>query len=181
MKKLFIFCLFILTTTIFSAFKCGKDVKTPSDDLKKNEATWVRLEEDTTFFKYLEISVSIGHTAADCGNKCVKILGEQGHADCRGFGNACTRVFNARFLPGQLGEVNKLVLIDTELFGNFLEFHLPDRTFFISNPLNNSDIWLNIPDQLLVRENTNEPFVVHGIWFSEEPELENESFILFSF
>ena len=182
MKKITFFHLFVLFAIVLIALSCNKsEVPIPfdsflenenNDDLRQNEATWATSSEENTKFWFLKIKISIGHTPADCGNKCVKILGELGHIDCRGFGNVCNHIVNARVIQSD-GNL-KLVLENPEDLGMDLDFLLPDRTLFITNPLNNADLWLNIPEQVLWRDNHGVPFEILDIWFSEEPELENK-------
>jgi len=185
MKK-FIFYLAVMFAIVFFASSCNKnDVITSSglltnnesnDEPKQNVATWISSNENHAKFWYMKISISIGHNASDCGNKCVKLLGEQGHADCRGFGNICSKIVDVgvEYSSGQNGEGIILTLFDTDVFGETLDFDFPERTFFITNPQNNTDLWLNIPEQLLLRDSIGLPFVIRDIWFSEEPELENK-------
>jgi hypothetical protein len=181
MRKFYFLGFLIMFGVVSFAISCGKSEVTNSnskkednDEFKLNEATWVGSSENDSKFWYLKMLVSFGHSAADCGNKCVKILGEQGHADCRGFGNTCTKIVDAYCSVSQWGGGVMLTLVDTTVFGRTLDFDFPDRTLFIINPLNNTDLWLNIPEQLLVRDSTGGTFVIHDIWFSEEPELENK-------
>jgi hypothetical protein len=181
MKKINLFYLLILLAIVLIAFSCNKnDVISSSgllsnnesnDDPKSNEFTWVTSGENHSKFLYGKIQISVGHNASDCGNKCVKILGEQGHVDCRGYGNVCSRIVDVQFA---YNNGVSLILVDTAAFGDDLDYLIPDRTLFISNPQNNTDFWLNIPEQLLVRNSTGVPFVIYDVWFSEEPELENK-------
>jgi hypothetical protein len=182
MKKIKIFWFLVLGALIFFAFSCSKNEVINSTDLfldnenndkmKQNEATWISSSEELSKWWFLKITIKIGHTPADCGNKCVKIFGELGHIDCRGFGNVCTRIANAKLI--QDGGILKLVLEESDALCDDLDFLLPDRTLYITNPLNNTDLWLNIPEQVLLRDNNGVPFEILDIWFSEEPELENK-------
>jgi len=180
MKKLNLLVMFAI---VLIAISCNKSevvtstTKNEGNDYpKQNYATWISSSENQSKFWYLKIAITIGHNASDCGNKCVKIFGEQGHIDCRGFGNVCTKIVDVgvQFSMGQNGEDIMLILNDTDVFGETLVYDFPDRTFFITNPLNNKDLWLNVPEQLLLRDSIGLPFVIRDIWFSEEPELENK-------
>jgi hypothetical protein len=181
MKKFIFFNLLVMYAIVFFVISCNKSEVITSnsknegnDEFNLNEATWVSSSENDSKFWYLKMLISVGHTAAQCGNKCVKILGELGHIDCRGYGNACTKIVDAYCSLYQEGGGFMLTLVDTTVFGKTLDFDFPDRTLFITNPLNNTDLWLNIPEQLLVRDSIGVFFVIHDIWFSEEPELENK-------
>jgi len=178
MKKHQFFCFMVTFVFTFIIFSCSKNEiasssdsfpDTENDDPKRNEATWVSSNhsKDLGF----RIKIFIGHTVSECGNKCVKIFGEYGHIDCRGFGNVCNYTFSAQ-LSNQ-GGTPMLIISDPDTFGEFLDFHFPDRSLFITNPQNSNELWLNIPEQLLVKEGEEGTFVIHNIWFSEEAELEN--------
>jgi hypothetical protein len=178
MKKFKIFYLLVFFAIIFIANSCKKnEVITSSgnesnDDLKQNTATWISGGDGHSKWWLFNLTIKIGHLASDCGNSCVKIFGHLGHIDCRGFGHVCNHIAVARLIQDS-GGVFMLVLEDPDAFGYDLDFQFPDRTLFITNPQNNTDLWLNIPEQTLLRDNNGIPFVIQDIWFSEEPELEN--------
>jgi len=161
----------------FIMLSCNKsEVITSSENegdnnLQRNEATWISKGDQSKLW-WFRIKFLIGHTATDCGNKCVKIFGEFGHIDCMGFGNICNRSVTATLV--QEGGCFKLVLDDPDGLGEDLDFSMPDRSLYITNPLNSTDLWLNIPEQTLLRDNNGVPFEILDIWFSEEPELENK-------
>jgi len=182
MKKIRFFRFFVLIVIVFFTFSCNKnEVATASNlnpnnqsegNLKQNEATWITTSECKGILGWLKIKFSVGHTVDDCGGKCVMVFGQFGHIDCRGFGYVCNHTAKAKIVEN--GGVIKLVLEDPEDLGEELEFLFPDRALLITNPQNNTDLWLNIPEQLLMRNNINVPFEILDIWFSEEPELENK-------
>ena len=179
MKKLH-FCLLVTFVFTFIFFSCSKNETASSsdplsnnenDDLKRNEATWVS-SDPSKGLPQIKIKIFIGHTVNDCGGTCVKIFGVPGHIDCRGFGNACDRTGTAQ-LSSQGGTIT-LTFTDPDALGAFLDFDFPDRSLFITNPLNSNELWLNIPEQLLIKDSEEDVFVIHDLWFSENPELENK-------
>ena len=183
MKK-FNFTLFLVaiafTLLIFSCNKNDRDdsANKPSENdpnlLKRNEATWITLPDQNNPKKWsINLKIYVGHTINQCGGKCVKIFWEYTHIDCRGFGNVCNYSFSSELsLDTQTGDY-ELVIINPEELGDFDEFQLPDRCLYITNPQNNTDLWLNIPEQILIQQPSKQPVIIHDIWFSEEPELEN--------
>jgi len=180
MKKNQFLSFIALILAIIFIFSCNKN-EVPSihefsenmeNDVKQNEATWISLGPEKALG--LNFNLLVGHSVQQCGGKCIKFFGEYGHIDCRGFGNACSHVVNAYYSVGDSLDSMALTLIEVDLFGTDLEYPLPDRSFHISNPQNNTDIWLNIPEQVLQRSNAGEVFVIHNIWFSEEQEIENK-------
>jgi len=181
MKKTNFFPFLVLFAILLVAFSCNKREVITSSNLslddekinpKQNEATWITSNDSQSKGMYLQIAFFIGHTSVQCGNKCVKIFGEQGHIDCRGFGNVCNHVTTVRLVDDS--GVLKLVFDDPNDLGYDLDFLFPDRTLQITNPQNNKDFWLNIPEQILTRDNVSVPFEIIDVWFSEEPELENK-------
>jgi hypothetical protein len=34
-------------------------------------------------------------------------------------------------------------------------------------------LWMNIPEQTVIRNNVNDPFILKFVWFSENQELDN--------
>jgi hypothetical protein len=181
MKKIKNFHFLVLIAVLFIAFSCKKNeviisslfsLSENDDEIIQNEVTWLPSNDNRGWFGWLILKFTIWHTAADCGNKCVKIFGEQGHIDCRGFGNVCNHTAIAYLI--QNGDVLKLVFENPDALGEDLDFLLPDRTLRVTNPINSTNLWLNIPEQLLLRDNNGIPFEILDIWFSEEPELENK-------
>jgi hypothetical protein len=147
-------------------------LNTENDDLKRNEATWINLGPEKVMG--LGFKIFVGHTAKDCGGKCLKIFGEYGHADCRGFGHVCNRSVSAYYSTGPDPDFLTLILTEADAFGEDLQYPLPNRSLYITNPQNNTELWLNIPEQILERTDAEESFVIQNAWFSEEQELENE-------
>jgi hypothetical protein len=142
-----------------------------SSALKQNEATWVSSEDSKRPWWLLKLTV--GHTVQQCGGKCIKIFGEYGHIDCVGFGNVCNHFVKVSIENG-VGEIYfNLKASDPNALGSLLEFPFPDRSLMITNPQNNTDLWLNIPEQLLIRNNNQEPFIFYDAWHSENAEFEN--------
>jgi len=181
MKNTKFFPFLVLFAILLVAFSCNKREVITSSNLssddeivnpKQNEATWIISSDGQSKGMGLQLAFFIGHTAVQCGNSCVKIFGQLGHIDCRGFGNVCNHIASVKLVDG--GGALKLVFDDPDDLGDDLDFLFPDRTLQITNPQNNKDFWLNIPEQVLLRENNNVPFEILDIWFSEEPELENK-------
>jgi len=181
MKKIQFFSFIAMFSMAAMICSCNKsDVisfqdfssKKENDDLKRNEATWSSLGPEKLWG--LNFRLFLGHTVEQCGGKCVKFFGQYGHVDCRGFGNVCNLKVSAYYSVSQNPDYVTLTLTDVDALGTDLEYPFPERSFYITNPQNNTELWLNIPEQTLERTNTAEPFVIENIWFSEEQELENE-------
>jgi len=178
-QNLYFLVMLMLTFIIFS---CNKSEIISStnplpndglDDSKRNEATWISNDIDGSKGWLIKLKIFIGHTEDQCGGKCIKFFGQCGHMDCRGIGNTCSNVVKVMLYVGEGGIESMLILTEPDAFGNDLEFQFPDRSLFITNPQNSEELWLNIPEQILVRTSSEEPFVLYDIWFSEESELDN--------
>jgi len=166
-------CVFILScnkSDVISSQDLSLDAE--NDDLKQNEATWLNIGSQKGLG--IGLKIFVGHTVQQCGGKCMKIFGEYGHIDCRGYGNVCNYSVIAYCSVGSDPDYMTLTLTDPNAFGEDLEYQLPDRSFLITNPKNNTEFWLNLPEQILERTDQETPFVIQNIWFSEEQELENE-------
>ncbi|MDR2972686.1 MAG: hypothetical protein LBU83_12305 [Bacteroidales bacterium] len=181
MKKLLLLCFIIVFLLTVSFVACNKNEIVSSTDLLsnresdekiQNEATWISLGPEKGLG--VGFKIFLGHSVKDCGGSCIKILGEYGHIDCVGFGNVCKQKGSAYYFEDGEEEGGVLVLVEATTFGDYLEYPFPNRSLFITNPLNNTDLWLNIPKQNLVRNDFEESFMLYNVWFSEDPELENE-------
>jgi len=179
MKKLkfsFFLCVFALI-----AISCNKSEESSSSDSnsnteisisKQNEATWIPSGENSKKW-WLILKFCVGHTSEQCGGRCLKFFGENYHADCRGLGNVCNLTSCVEVAEDFTLDEVVLILKDLDLFGSFEIFPFPDRSLMITNPQNNTELWLNIPEQVLYKDSTLQ-VVFQNVWFSEEPELENE-------
>jgi hypothetical protein len=182
MKNFKFLCLLIGLLISFIVFACTKNEKVSFSNLnannenidkKQNEATWIMSDDHS---KGLSISLKffVGHTADQCGNSCVKIFGKPAHLDCRGFGNVCNAATVASLYENPIDNELMLILMDDEILGDWETFPLPDRSLYITNPQNNSELWLNMPEQVLTKDSSEMEVIIHNIWFSENPELEND-------
>jgi hypothetical protein len=100
-------------------------------------------------------------------------MGQWYHVDCRGFGNTCHLIEKGMLTLDEETNEFYFTFLDIEALGEDLDYPFPDRSFLITNPLNDTDLWLNMPEQILQRICDSLPFVIHDIWFSEEQELQN--------
>jgi hypothetical protein len=179
MKKLKKSWFIAMTSCAIIILSCNKSenfslAKPPSgndDNLRQNSATWTYSENSKK--GKLSWKIFVGHSVSDCGGKCIKLFGELGHIDCVGIGNVCSQSVECSIEPGDEDDDFILILDDNNALGAFLEYPFPDRSLMITNPQNNTDLWLNIPEQILIRESEEVPFVVYDAWFSEIAELEN--------
>jgi len=178
MKKTKTTCLFIGLVLSFIIFACDKNEtvlssENESTNLKQNEATWINCNDNSKGF-LISLKFFVGHTAEQCGGRCMKIFGQPVHIDCRGIGNICNHVVMVELTKDPNSGELSLALQNDEMFGEYIIFPFPDRCFYITNPQNNLELWLNIPEQVLLNDSSVTEIVIHDAWFSEEPELEND-------
>ena len=182
MKKLFFFGIICVLAFLTTFLCCNKNDQmltlsglsnSGDDTIKQNEATWIYEGQNQSKATGIRLKIFIGHTADQCGGKCIKIFGHYGHIDCRGFGYVCNFKGKGKVLQAPDSESFMLTLSPPNIFGNDLDFDFPDRSIFITNPQNNEELWLNIPEQFLERSDTTECYTVRDAWFSENPELKN--------
>ena len=178
MKKLGFIAAFSFAIVSFSCTK--HDTILPSNSLANDETSHLKRNEATIIFRegsrgpWYDLRFAVGHTAQQCGGKCIKLFGEYTHVNCVGFGNVCNyRVIVSVDEDGTISGNFKLTTSDVNALGSSLIFPFPDRSLMITNPQNNTDLWLNIPEQVLQRNNENESFIFHDAWFSENAELVN--------
>ncbi|MDR0207391.1 MAG: hypothetical protein LBI45_09075 [Bacteroidales bacterium] len=177
MKKVqfsYLLIAFTLTTLLFACIKGEvKPKEEPEiENQKRNEATWITNHDGSKgWLAFLKIMV--GHTYEQCGGTCVKLFWEWTHIDCRGFGSVCESLKKAQIVEGDTPGEYMIIFIDSDALGEDLEYPFPDRSLYITNPVNNNELWMNIPEQITIRGDVNEPFTLYDMWFSEEQELEN--------
>ena len=124
-----------------------------------------RAEDNTVL-----LALGIGHRASDC-NGCVYVNGRTFHIDCQGQGNYCMAAAAV-----QLQQVGMdLVATTVDTFGLTSEdfFNMPARSLNYTDEDNNR-IFLNIPPQLVWRDENTLQFTFTGLTFSDEPVYSNE-------
>jgi len=183
MKKFQFSCLLAIAIIAIIFHSCKKtDLMLSSDlpaimesgEINLNEATWINPENTKAPSWLLKLKISVGHTAEQCGNRCVYMFGQWMHLDCRGMGNECHLISQGVLTLNEETDEYDFTFTDADALGEDLDYSFPDRSFRITNPLNNEDLWLNAPEQILQRICDTLPFVIHDIWFSEVQELENQ-------
>jgi len=175
MKKILLPYLYAILFIALICFACNKHENVAQITEKENHttqqtATWIYAQDAKTWL--MKLLFLTGHDVTVCGGKCMKLFGEYGHIDCRGFGNACSNTVVGRLVRDEEDNYY-LILTEHEALGDYLEYHFPDRSLFITNPQNNTELWINIHEQILCRDSAGMPFIIQDIWFSEEPELDN--------
>jgi len=179
MKKIKNSCFLLVFALVLIVASCSKNeevspsnANTEINDAKRNEATWI-LGSDNSKGLWAILRFMVGHTEEQCGGKCLMIFGENYHADCRGFGSICERTFKVALSEDTYNEL-RLVVWDEDEFDDLDFDSFPDRSLYITNPLNSNEQWLNIPEQIIFKDSALLQAIIYNIWFSEDPAFENE-------
>ena len=140
---------------------CQKDAKTYTD--RGDRLIYVQTGEKTGN-SYL-IFVNLGHSANGCTG-CILFNGGWIHVDCQGRGDSC-RTATAVTL-NQID--NDITATTTDTFGltNQDFFLMPDRSLSYTDGDDNQ-IYLNIPAQLVFRDEDTQQFTFTGLSFSGRP------------
>lgn len=150
---------------LIGCLSCQKEAKTYID--RGNRLIPVQTGEKTGS-NYL-IFVNLGHSANGCSG-CIQFNGSWIHVNCQGRGDSC-RTATAVTL-NQVG--NNLIAVTTDTFGLTSEdfFLMPDRSLNYTDE-NNNRMFLNIPEQLVYRDNTTKQFTFTGLFFSNTAAYSN--------
>ena len=157
--------LLALLAMAWLASSCSKEEK-PQD---AHSNCLVPLETGSKDASYLLIT-SMGHDGKNCPG-CVLVNGRLRHVDCQGAESECLK--SACVSLQQVG--TDLVATTVDTFGLTSEdfFNMPARSLNYTDGDNNR-VFLNIPAQLVYRDNTTLQFTFTGLSVTEGPEYENE-------
>ena len=114
------------------------------------------------------LKTKVGHTKEECGGTCFYGI----HKDCHGFGDLCEMVGRIGLEPpvSKGGVAYSAVTQYPEDFSDEETFLMPDRSFKIEG----QERWLNIPEQVFLRDIETRCFRIQGITFTDEPLYINE-------
>jgi len=181
MKKqriLVMICLFGLWIV-----SCVKENETPNTKVKEIDKTSTaqllkHLKTNTYEGAYLMNSHS-GHTASDCGGNCTVLNGVRTHVDCQGAGNKCGLIATINISKNKPDDVtdiyyNGIGINNYEPIDEGSTFNMPARSLYIEDDnFENGFIYLNIPEQILQRNEETNLFIYKDITFSDSPLFEN--------
>ncbi len=157
--------LLALLAMAWLASSCGKEEK-PQD---AHSNCLVPLETGSKDASYLLIT-SMGHDGKNCPG-CVLVNGQLRHVDCQGAGRECLK--SACISLQEVG--TDLVATTVDTFGLTSEdfFNMPARSLNYVDEDENR-VFLNIPAQLVYRDNTTLQFTFTGLSITEEQLYTNE-------
>lgn len=111
-----------------------------------------------------------GHDGTNCPG-CIMMSGKLYHVDCQGVGTACA--VSTRVSIDQVGSTITATTTDTFGLTNLDFFNMPARSLNYTDESNNR-IYLNIPAQLVYRDEETQQFTFTGLSFSDGPMYTNE-------
>ena len=161
-------CIVSLVITLL-VVACVKEPEaiTPNKN-ETNRVVVIPTEGKTSDATYL--MMNIGHNGSTCDG-CIFFGGKYIHKDCMGRGNYCQPIVQVNF---NINGTN-ITATTTDTFGLTSEdfFLMPDRSLEYTD-VNNNRIYLNIPEQLVLRDTVTQQFTFTGLSFSEGPIYNND-------
>jgi hypothetical protein len=181
MKKANVFLVMVCLFGVWFT-SCVKDNETLKTKVKKIDETskaeiLKKLKTNSYEGSYLMES-RVGHDKSVCGGACRSANGIPYHVDCEGGGTACllrASINISKLIPDDLYDIYyKGIGINTYEPTEASNYYLPSRSLYIEDEtFENGYIYLNIPNQLLEREEESGQFIYKDITFSESPLFEN--------
>ena len=172
----------ILCIAIIFISSCQKDKTLVSSNAKKikSNSTAIKLGglKTSGFVGTYMLSSLIGHSISECHGKCIYFNGTYYHANCQGYGNTCnitTHISITKANPNNDSDPYYIGICDNndEPSSDSI-FNMPARSFYIENTeYENGYIWLNIPEQILLRDEFTHKFNYNYITFTTEQVYEN--------
>lgn len=165
MKK--VLALTLLAVTLLGA--CEKESKMAETNQPSPNRVVVIPSDGKTTVTTILLS-QIGHDGKDCPG-CVLYNGNMIHFDCMGEGRYCA--FAASVHLQQTGPIVTATTTDT--FGLTSEdfFLMPSRSLDYEDEKGNH-LFLNIPSQMVYRDNTTLQFTFTGLFFSNTAAYSND-------
>lgn len=181
MKKIKVsFAIFCIAIIFISS--CQKDktlVNSISNKTKSNSTAFKIGGLKTSGFEgsYM-LSSLIGHNVSVCNGKCIYINGTYYHVNCQGYGSTCNisaHVSITKAQPNNDSDPYYIGIVDnTDEPSTDSIFNMPSRSFYIENTeYENGYIWLNVPEQILLRDEFTHKFIYYYITFTTEQVYEN--------
>ena len=129
----------------------------------------IPVESNAKTVTYL-LCYEVGHRYSDCQGRCITVEGSTCHVNCMGFGNICVRATNVTL--NQIGSTITATTVDTFDLTSEDFFLMPDRSLSYMDGDDNQ-MYLNIPAQLVFRDEDTQQFTFTGLSFSESPLYSN--------
>jgi hypothetical protein len=116
------------------------------------------------------VTLLVGHSASTCPG-CVNNGGSSVHIDCQGDGTACS--VSAKMEISDSGEINIYygTISEPDELTYEETFLMPNRSLYI---IGSNGQFLNIPEQMVYRDEETGAFVLYDIFYSDNQVFINE-------
>jgi hypothetical protein len=159
--------LFILFITFFACEK--NDKPNASSNIPENRAEPI-ISDSKAWVGFI-LSTKSGHSSTGCEG-CVTHNGHAFHVDCQGAGSSCTQKATVYLYVDESNPDVYYAINDGEwelAAGDF--FLMPERSLYI---MSSNGEYLNIPEQMLYRDEETGKFILYDIFFTEWQVFENK-------
>jgi len=158
---------FIATLCFVLCFSCSKNENKETTELSMPNSA--KLISNTKGKQVYGITISVGHPAAGCPG-CVTYGGLTTHVDCQGTGSACQKTVILGISDS--GGITYYGIVDDPDDLTYDDsFLMPDRSLYI---IGSNGEFLNIPEQMLYRDEETGTFIFYDIFFSDVQMFENK-------
>lgn len=166
---------FLLAFLLSLFFSCEKNEQSSLVNCNGNSAIQIMSDTKSAFTAGVySLSIHYGHLANDCTG-CTLLGGVPTHIDCMGQGNVCeTKASMAISLMTASDYYQAVTLNEYDLTTEDF-FLMPDRSL-LTELLNGGkvEVWLNIPEQLAVRDSVTGMFTFIDLFFTSYPVYKNQ-------
>jgi len=157
----------ISTLCLVLCFSCSKNEN--KENTESSMPNSAKLISDTKGKQTYGITVKIGHTAVGCSG-CVTSGGLSFHVECQGAGSACEKTVIVG-ISSSGGVTYYGIVDDPDDLTYDDSFLMPNRSLYI---IGSNGEFLNIPEQMLYRDDETGTFIFYDIFFSDVQMFENK-------
>jgi len=158
----------ILISFSILCFACSKNENgETTESVLSNTA---ELISDTKGEVFYGLTFSVGHSGSGCGG-CVTVGGQHTHVDCQGTGNACKIGAKMGVSSNSRDGIYLGIIGDPDELTDGESFLMPDRSLYI---IGSNGEFLNIPEQIVFRDEETGAFIFYDIFFSDVQMFENK-------
>lgn len=167
MKRMFLF----LFLGLFMCVGCKKVIEqTPTTSKHLDNVAIPIMTDDKSSF-YYEVKLRIGHPAEGCPG-CVMVNGFLCHIDCQGYGCYCNPDATVKVERDGKSPTFHAITLNAYDLTDADSFFMPSRSLLILDE-NEEKVWINIPEQMMVRDLIRGNFTIEGITYDAQPLFAN--------
>ncbi len=123
--------------------------------------------------KIYAMGVKTGHSGSKC-NGCFTAGGLQRHADCMGMGSECGKKASLSLVANKVNDTYNATTLDRYELTSEDFFFMPDRSLFVELIGGKEELWLNIPEQVVLLDSITKQFTFTGLFYSNYPAYKNQ-------